>query len=430
MPKYSIVQYLLWLASGSEISALENCPNEFNRHANIGMMICITAIFAGVTSFIAGSTFVGGNWGGVFLFCILWAILIFSLDRSMVNSIKKDPTEAKPRIAGYLIPRLVLAVILSFFMSIPLDHIIFGERIERQMELNNRADWLKKRADLAKGYDISGMEAREKGYTQDYDNLDNELKSGCPLPDYKQKVQEFQDSARRKNQLQKLADQARTARNRYYNNWQGTDDSLQRDRQYRDLKVDLRHKEGELASIVRNTAAIKAAADTISAHWEDETNDNKRRAYSNKQRATKILQANSDSVQNQTNAYKTTLNGMRGFDTQFETLFLMPNWGVQVLKWLIFLGLTVIEILPTYLKLRTPVGQYDWAIYGRDQETIMGAKARITRFEEEAGAVEDYRKEKETEMNKRLIDRIATIEEKLANGQLDDWEEQVGTAKP
>ena len=40
--KYSKVQYFFWLISGSEISVLRECENEYNRHANIGMMILIT----------------------------------------------------------------------------------------------------------------------------------------------------------------------------------------------------------------------------------------------------------------------------------------------------------------------------------------------------------------------------------------------------
>jgi hypothetical protein len=55
--KYSKIQYFLWLVAGSEISVLKKCPNDYNRHANIGLMIIITSLFAGMTAFIAGSTF-------------------------------------------------------------------------------------------------------------------------------------------------------------------------------------------------------------------------------------------------------------------------------------------------------------------------------------------------------------------------------------
>ena len=98
---YSSIQYFFWLISGSEISALKKCPNDYNRHANIGFMIFMTAFFAFLTSYVAARTFVkieGTNdpdaslkqWGMIG-FAFVWATLIFALDRSMVNSIKKDP---------------------------------------------------------------------------------------------------------------------------------------------------------------------------------------------------------------------------------------------------------------------------------------------------------------------------------------------------
>lgn len=425
--KYSKLQYYLWLASGSEISVLLNCPNEYNRHANIGMMICITSLFAAVTSFIAGATFANGDFGAVALFSMLWAVLIFSLDRSMVNSIKKDP-DITPPIAGYLLPRLVLAVILSFFMSIPLDHIIFKERIAHQMDENNTTDWLKKRERLDSGYAIKNTAAAIHKDDQESADADNLLKSACPLSDYKNAVAEYKDSVRRQTALQTQKHRAENAKDNYYAKLkadrQDTTQPVVTDRTYDDLVKDLRSKAYALAIISRSVKSIKKTADSISADWEAGVKQNKRLADSDSKARTLKLDSDNLASRQESDRYKARLDSTRGFDTQFETLFLMPNWGVQVLKWLIFLGLTVIEILPTWLKLRTPIGQYDWEIYGRDRETAIGVKVRTDKFEKEAADIEDYRKQKETALNKKLIDRIAVIEEKLANAQLDDWENE------
>jgi len=115
---------------------------------------------------------------------------------------------------------------------------------------------------------------------------------------------------------------------------------------------------------------------------------------------------------------------MNGFDTKFVTLFLMPDWGVQILKWLIFLVLLVIEILPTYLKLRTPFGQYDWEMYKREQETEIETKKRIEYLRNEIDEIENYRSNSEIDLNKKLIDKLVVIEEKLANELLSDWEQK------
>lgn len=113
---------------------------------------------------------------------------------------------------------------------------------------------------------------------------------------------------------------------------------------------------------------------------------------------------------------------MRGFDTKFTTLFLMPNWGVQVLKWAIFLALLVIEILPTYLKLKTPVGQYDMKMHEREEMTRIDIKARADSEMKIATRTEAHRVAAEVALNKAVIDRIADIELRLAEEMLDDWE--------
>ena len=68
----------------------------------------------------------------------------------MVNSIKKDPDTSTQPFWSFFIPRLILATILAFFMSIPLDHIVFPEAIERQMKVNVHNDWLRRQDELTR----------------------------------------------------------------------------------------------------------------------------------------------------------------------------------------------------------------------------------------------------------------------------------------
>jgi hypothetical protein len=113
---------------------------------------------------------------------------------------------------------------------------------------------------------------------------------------------------------------------------------------------------------------------------------------------------------------------MTGFDTKFTTLFLMPSWGVQVLKWAIFFALLVIEILPTYLKLKTPVGQYDRRMQEREDMVKNSVVARVSAEQEIVRKSEEHRTNKEVELNKAVIDRVAAIELKLAEEMLAEWE--------
>ncbi|MHA8103810.1 DUF4407 domain-containing protein [Aquirufa nivalisilvae] len=440
--KYSRIQYFLWLVAGSEISVLKKCPNDYNRHANIGLMIIITSMFAGMTAFVAGSTFEKENTIGVMIFAFVWAFLIFSLDRSMVNSIKKDPTKTDKSIWGYFAPRLVLAIILSFFMSIPIEHIVFKEKIAFQMNENNKNNWLKRKEDLNKGYDTKKTETNLNIYKSNSDKLDKELQKDCnecPLPEYKTLIANSIQIERNelpillgnKKKSQMAVDYYSIELNRIQTqNW-NENHSIDQQVSKVKLKPDnvLKKLYGE-NNIAKNQFNIKVQevyklrneAQIVCDNWKAEKKKDKARVDSLKTRSENLLVATNDSIRIQGDNYKKDIELMQGFDTQFVTLFLMPDAGVQVLKWLIFLALLVIEILPTFLKLKTPIGQYDWEIYKADVETEIQATARLDKFKTESIEIENYRKDEEVKMNKNLIDKVVSIEERLANEMLDEWE--------
>jgi hypothetical protein len=443
--KYSRIQYFLWLVAGSEISVLKKCPNDYNRHANIGLMIIITSLFAGMTAFIAGSTFEKENTTGVVIFAFVWAFLIFSLDRSMVNSIKKDPTQAEKSIWGYFAPRLVLAIILSFFMSIPIEHIVFSEKISFQMNENNKDNWLKRQKELNKGYDTKNTEIAIKTYSGNSDKLGDELKKNCnqcPKADYNKAISEANDIDKNKipplykklqpleveidNDFKKLWKEQTIAYNRTKpDSLQVNQISVKRVKWDAPLKEKIGIKDGlnsEIGILSKKSEGLKIKAKEICELWKKEIGAEKNRIDSLKTKSEDRYLANNDSIIIQSDKYKKDIESMQGFDTQFVTLFLMPDAGVQVLKWLIFLALLVIEILPTFLKLKTPIGQYDWEMYKADKETEIQSIARLDKFKTESNEIENYRKDEEVKMNKNLIDKVVSIEERLANEMLEEWE--------
>lgn len=443
--KYSRIQFFLWLVAGSEISVLKKCPNDYNRHANIGLMIIITSLFAGMTAFIAGSTFEKNNTSGVAIFAFVWAFLIFSLDRSMVNSIKKDPTQSEKSIWGYFAPRLVLAIILSFFMSIPIEHIVFSEKIAFQMNENNKNNWLRRQEELNIGYGTEKTETTLNTYKSNSDSLEKELLKDCnecPLPEYKTPIDaanqigrnELPILAENKSKTQKAVDNyfeiLRKQQTYYWNQSHSSNEqidiidakSVKPDKELRRL-----YNENSIAKTQFNLKAqelyrLRADAQTVCDNWKNEKRKEKARIDTLKTQFEDLLMANNDSIRIQSIEYRKDIESMQGFDTQFVTLFLMPDAGVQVLKWLIFLALLVIEILPTFLKLKTPIGQYDWEIYKADKETEIQAIARVDKFTTEFSEIENYRKDEEVKMNKNLIDKVVSIEERLANEMLEEWE--------
>ena len=433
---YSGIQKLLWLIAGSEISALEKCPNEYNRHANIGLMILITSLFAAFTSFVAAHTFVkDGNWG-VVAFAIMWAMVIFSMDRSMVNSIKKEPGKADRFNWGYFWPRLVLAIILSFFMSIPLDHIVFKDRIEYQIDKNNNLDWEKRRLSLTKGLGISSDSIALQREESKSDRLQTEIDAGCSAcPDQGYNTNLNNANYIRTKTLPALQQQITAAQNQYNSHQfklrlQQTPQGqpLLENRQVRaDQRLISLRNQLSAAKSTRGQKQVEmnsyySEANSICSTWLKDKRTQKAGADSLKKIVGDRLDTNNKKIINETDSLKSKLAAMKGFDTQFVTLFLMPDWGVQILKWLIFLALLVIEILPTYLKLKTPIGQYDWEMYRRDMETEIEVNAKIESAKTGIKDIESYRSKSEVDLNKKVIDKMVVIEEQLANQMLNEWE--------
>ncbi|MBB3837658.1 hypothetical protein FHS57_001655 [Runella defluvii] len=432
---YSKIQYIFWVIAGSEISALKKCPNDYNRHANIGLMIFITSLFAGLMGYIAGKTFVKDNEIGVIGFALVWAFLIFSLDRSMVNSIKKDPTITDFRILPYFVPRFILAIILSFFMSIPLDHIVFHEKIKFEMDKNNAQNWLKRQADLSVGYNIKADTLQVARLEKETEKLEDMINKGCdlcPVAEYKNLKNQINDINRK--ELPGLLNKKQIADknyNSYYKIWKNrqsqadaTPQDFKSDSKLTSLNTAKRKAAGDYGRKLGEISSLASQANRICNDWLEETKVSKAKKDSSLAVTQSKVRANQDSIKKQSDGYKGMIESMQGFDTQFTTLFLMPNAGVQVLKWLIFLALLVIEILPTYLKLKTPVGQYDWEMYKLEKVTEMEAKVKIKLLEDELQKIESYRSEKEIQLNKNLIDKVTDIEEALANEMLVEWEKK------
>jgi len=441
--KYSRIQYFLWLVAGSEISVLKKCPNDYNRHANIGLMIVITSLFAGITAFVAGVTFAPESQVGVFLFACVWAMLIFSLDRSMVNSIKKDPTQIEKSIWDYFAPRLVLAIILSFFMSIPLDHIVFKDNIETQLKINNQKFILNSNQNQATILNIKQDSVDSEQARKNAADAEKQNQNPCRIPEYIRKKNEAENLD--KNELPKLAELVRINRNkldsRMLKLWQNqTPDSIKvkvnakllkadyskvktkGDEEYQNLLAILESAKTKLKKTDDLVWQLRSEADKIYNQWHDQNemkkiNNTKKAEYLDSIKFLKQKQMDSLNVANQN-----FLREHNGFDVKFKTLFLIPDFAVQFLKWLIFLALLVIEILPTFLKLKTPMGQYDWEMYKADKETEIQSIARLEKFRIESSEIESYRKDQEVKMNKNLIDKVVSIEERLANEMLEEWE--------
>lgn len=131
------------LCSGADKNLLEGCSEgEQTKYVGIGATVFFTAIMAFLASTYALFTVFDSIYPAI-AFGIVWALLIFNLDRFIVSTIRKRDHFRSELLQAS--PRFLLAIIIAVVISKPLEIKIFEKEIntvllkeKNQMELANK----------------------------------------------------------------------------------------------------------------------------------------------------------------------------------------------------------------------------------------------------------------------------------------------------
>ncbi|TFF33633.1 DUF4407 domain-containing protein [Mucilaginibacter psychrotolerans] len=129
-PKLNIVNRFLCRIAGCDLSILAQCKHEIVRHARVGAIVILTALLASVSMGFAIYK-VTGNTNYCLLCGGVWGVAIFILDSYIVASYKKKGgwfAEFK-----MLLPRLILALIIGWTISIPLELKVFAPEVKTEL---------------------------------------------------------------------------------------------------------------------------------------------------------------------------------------------------------------------------------------------------------------------------------------------------------
>ena len=123
-----IIRSFFWWSAGVVPSVLEKCPTNHAKYTAIGVIMVFIAVLASISfAFFLSHSFiispVTASLGGV-----LWGILIYSLDRAVLTSFRKDET-SKISIAQ----RFILTVSLALIIGEPLLIHLFRKEIAFEM---------------------------------------------------------------------------------------------------------------------------------------------------------------------------------------------------------------------------------------------------------------------------------------------------------
>ena len=145
-----IINEFLWLCAGVNRRILRQCPTDYAKYAGIGGTIFFTALMASLSGGYALYKVFADETNGetdmtavIFasIFGIIWGLMIFNLDRFMVNTMYSDGTHKiiKDEWIGAA-PRLLLAVFIGVVISTPIELRIFKDKIQAQLIIDQGAE--------------------------------------------------------------------------------------------------------------------------------------------------------------------------------------------------------------------------------------------------------------------------------------------------
>jgi hypothetical protein len=449
MKDYSLIQYFFWLISGSEISVLKECKNDYNRHATSGALILATCLIASVIAGFAGYTFGGNNWTAAIAIAIIWGYLIFCIDRFMVISLKKNPTipdEQQPFWKPLSI-RLLFAFIIAFFMTIPLYHTFFYTQIEAQIANDNVNELAAHQDKLNSAFNKYNLESEGKSLTKQDSILNSKLNGEYPDPAYIDTFQLYLDC--KNNQIPPLEKEKNYWQSKasaiwiyYINNpcdtsmkkptdcysaedWKTINQRNTANKNY-ESKVKERDNLLTRANVLKGNYILRIKTEIAGNDSLKKAND-------------KSLSAANDTINKRKSVYDKTLESRHtDFVAQFVALWraAFSDFGTLFLVIMLELAFIMIEIFPTYQKLRTKIGDYDWAIYYNEKSfeekkktdfEINMEKDGIRKLTESEIQQQTEQKRKTTEiaLNDKLISEVSRIQGDVAQQLLEEWEKQV-----
>ena len=454
----------LWFVAGADIEMLSLCPLDYKKYEAIGMTILMTAL----VGFAAGSSAAwyfteDALW--TLVFGLFWSLLIFSIDRSLVVTLKKDPYKK----SYYVLPlvfRGFLAILVAGIMSIPLELLVFNGFIQNDIENYN--------SDLLKQQHKDSFDAQQSAeYHSKSKSLNQLLKmESCKKDDIEMLINN------KRSERQREVNMLNHPNTTTYNNAKANTNGLQRqlnelyslpNSDYRrnripGLRSQISHQRSVMASernawnskvnarILELDNEIAQLSDALRVVKEKiaKTDREKQRvdstSVSYQARAEESLNKTDERFRNGNNftlyyavlahaIYKThkvthERMGTDGKTYTYETEEFV-NKDFMFLLWFIRAMFFVIELLPSIVKVVSKAGQYELRVYHQEEELkkyLHSQEYQDYCYKMLHGDnqlemdLQAQRHDAEKKVQYDIIQAIINAEESVAKDSIDNWE--------
>ena len=384
----NIVNEFFWICSGANRHILRQCPTEYSKYFGIGGTIFFTAAMAALSGGYAFNTIFNSIWIAIG-FGIFWGLLIFNLDRFIVNTMYSDGKHTiSLKELGLGSPRIVIAIFLGVVISTPIEMRIFEDEI---------------------GKELNSMQIEETNKAKE---KNNELYA--KIKEKELKVEEYiQKQAENESELTALE-------NKLYAETNGTGVTG---------KIGYGPAAKQLQEAVdRKRNAVREANEKLDKQIDIIRSE------------LKILYSERDkSIANTDNATAK----MTGFTARMEAMYNITSWKNEeerlageknTLFWvrtIIMLLFIIIEIAPTLFKMMIASGPYDELLKEEMERKKAQSITNVSRINDDANTqiqiVVEKNKEKlaaEVAANKEILAKIASVQAELLETAIEEWRKE------
>lgn len=428
-----IEDIFLW-ASGAELEVLKMVPSEKSKYFGIGGTIVFTALmasFAGGYAFYTAfkSTYLSIPFG------LFWGGLIFNLDRYIVASFgvgdgkrtisKQELIEAAPR--------LLMAIILGFVISTPLELKLF----EREINVEIKNIIREERVKLGEGEKpIINLIAKKELEILKLKNEQNSFEAKADDLTTKKTIEDQQinliqnqltslnaiisSNSQKWNTYDKIANNANTEvekrnainiRNKYNNGYNNK-------------------RKSELISEITklNTAKFIRGQEYYEQAKETRKSNQPRiialqKEIANLEQKLTGISDENDEISKQYSGLMARLEALSRLTDKYTILF--------IVKWLITVLFVFIEIAPILFKMMTERGPYDDIIDRKKHEIKVQQLQLQSNINQEINTAVKIHTEKyeqklnaELHSNKEILESIAKAQQEIAIVAIDKWKEE------
>jgi hypothetical protein len=372
-----LLNEFLWLCAGVNRELIRQCPTEYAKYAGQGGLILFTGLMATLSGGYAFFT-IFNSVPLASVFGVFWGLLIFNLDRFIVNTMYSDKkyTISKFEFRAGL-PRIIIAIFLGIVISTPLELKIFEDRINFQIERENEA-----RTTSIINEDKTTIERLQRDNT--------ELKD--LLAQRRQLTEELNEASR-----EVTAEEAGLSDNRKVGRGPVWSAKKQRERDCQNALDD----------------------------WNQLNMDRVRYLQQSTQNAAGVIEQKSDKLQ--------TMGEKKGFCVRYEAFsnIKKENKSIRIVSLFIMLMFIIIEIAPTFLKMMVAGGPYDDLLRAEEFKKKAYADRVVAEMENESKAAiaisvktNQERELIEIENNKALLAKIASIQSEVLEVAIQQWREE------